>query len=266
VKNGGAQIVDARPASDYGTGSIPGAMNIPFDAILDNEKIKNESAIKKIFSGLGRDKPVVVFTNTGMKASLVWYALTLMGYDARLYSWQNWLESQPTLNLGIKEVRAEPNPAVSGAPIKIVAVFGEGGLNASSVRPTNATPVNNSTSSKLPATHKEIRLTIKKGCATCEPITIYTGGSLTSTKEGGVKLGSIGKIVAQAFKSDAVIRNSEGSKVARVSMQPVSGDEYAGIWNASVSPGIYKANIIASVSGASKTFKDVLEIAITSSK
>ena len=65
VKNGGAQIVDARAASDYSAGSIPRAINIPFDEILKDDKIKNESALKKIFSNLSTDKPVVVFTNTG---------------------------------------------------------------------------------------------------------------------------------------------------------------------------------------------------------
>ncbi len=264
VKNSGAQIVDARAASDYSAGSIPRAINIPFDEILDNEKIKNESALKELFSGLSRDKPVVVFTNTGVKASLVWYGLTLTGYDARLYSWQNWLESQPTLNLGIKEVHAEPNPAASGTPIKIVAIFGEGRSNESSVRPTDATPANNSTNSRLSATSKEIKLTTK-GCATCEPITIYTGGSLTSTKEGGVKLGSIGKTAVETFKSEAVIEDSKGEEVAKVSMQQVSGDEYAGTWKARVASGVYRITIVASASGASKTFRDVLEIKIAGS-
>ena len=32
------------------------------------------------------DRPVVVYTNVGVEASLVWFALTLSGYDARLYS------------------------------------------------------------------------------------------------------------------------------------------------------------------------------------
>ena len=42
--------------------------------------------------------PVVVFTNTGLKASVVWYALELLGYDSRLYSYENYWINQQTLN------------------------------------------------------------------------------------------------------------------------------------------------------------------------
>jgi len=37
---------------------------------------------------------VVVFTNTGLKASVVWFALELMGYDAKLYAFQNWVANK----------------------------------------------------------------------------------------------------------------------------------------------------------------------------
>jgi thiosulfate/3-mercaptopyruvate sulfurtransferase len=50
--------------------------------------------LKKIFMMLDPDKPVVAFTNTGMKASVVWFALEMMGYDARLYSYQDWMAHQ----------------------------------------------------------------------------------------------------------------------------------------------------------------------------
>jgi len=42
----------------------------------------------------------------------------------------------------------------------------------------------------------------------------------------------------------------------------ISGDEYAGTWEASVASGVYRVTIIASASGASKTFGDVLKIEI----
>lgn len=48
-------------------------------------------------------------------------------------------------------------------------------------------------------------------------------------------------------------------------MQQVSGDEYAGTWKADVASGIYRVTIVASASGASKTFRDVLEIEIAGS-
>lgn len=126
VEDGNAQIVDARTARDYSAGSITGAINIPYDQAHINDTIKDKLALKELFSKLIKDKPVVIYSNTGVKASLVWFALTLMGYDGRLYTWKDWIVNQPTLNLGLKEIRAEPNPAAYGITVEIVAVFGEG--------------------------------------------------------------------------------------------------------------------------------------------
>jgi thiosulfate/3-mercaptopyruvate sulfurtransferase len=42
------------------------------------------------FSGLGKDKPVVVYSEEGLNASLVWYALQLMGYNSSHYTWNDW--------------------------------------------------------------------------------------------------------------------------------------------------------------------------------
>lgn len=95
VKGGSAQIVDARTAPEYGSGNIPGSINIPNENVLDNKKIKSEATLKKTFAILNKDRPVVVYTNTGVKASVVWFSLEMMGYDARLYSWANWVMNQP---------------------------------------------------------------------------------------------------------------------------------------------------------------------------
>jgi thiosulfate/3-mercaptopyruvate sulfurtransferase len=94
VKSGKAQIVDARPFQEFNTSSIPGAINIPYDNVLENRTIKSEAALKDVFAGLNRNRPVVVFTDTGIKASVVWFALELMGYEAKIYSWQDWLNNQ----------------------------------------------------------------------------------------------------------------------------------------------------------------------------
>jgi thiosulfate/3-mercaptopyruvate sulfurtransferase len=94
VKSGKAQIVDARPFQEFNASSIPGAINIPYDNVLDNHSIRSEAALKDVFAGLNRNRPVVVFTDTGIKASVVWFALELMGYEAKIYSWQDWLNNQ----------------------------------------------------------------------------------------------------------------------------------------------------------------------------
>jgi len=91
VMSGKATIVDARPYPEFNASTIPGSINIPYDSVLENSTIKNETALKEVFANISMDKPVVVFTVTGVKASVVWFTMKMLGYDAKLYSWQNWL-------------------------------------------------------------------------------------------------------------------------------------------------------------------------------
>ena len=77
-------------------------------------------------------------------------------------------------------------------------------------------------------------------------------------------LSTITELTNMAVYAD--IKNSAGTEIGRVNMQRTSGDEYAGIWNANVAPGAYKATIDASGSGGSKTFNDALQIEVSASK
>ncbi len=97
VKSGAPQIVDARTMKDFGAGSIPGAINIPYESVIKNNKIKDEAALKKTFSMLSKNRPVVVYTQTGIKASVVWFAMKLLGYDARIYSFNDWYGHEKAL-------------------------------------------------------------------------------------------------------------------------------------------------------------------------
>ena len=91
VKSGQAQIVDARTLREFMAQTIPGSISIPYGSVLEGKKIKSMDELNKVLAALDKDKPVVVFTNTGMKASVVWFALKMMGYDARLYSYKDWM-------------------------------------------------------------------------------------------------------------------------------------------------------------------------------
>jgi len=94
VRSGQAQIVDARTSQEYESGNIPGSISMPYDSVLNDKRIKAESDLNEVFAGLSKDRPVVVYTNTGVKATVVWFALEMMGYDAKLYTWQDWLTNQ----------------------------------------------------------------------------------------------------------------------------------------------------------------------------
>ncbi|MCJ7445552.1 MAG: hypothetical protein MUO26_13700 [Methanotrichaceae archaeon] len=61
----------------------------------------------------------------------------------------------------------------------------------------------------------------------------------------------------------AIIRNSAGTDVSKVNLEPISGEGYAGIWNANVTAGIYNATVAASAFGTSKTFDDALQIEVS---
>jgi thiosulfate/3-mercaptopyruvate sulfurtransferase len=253
--NGGAQIVDARSAQEYALGSIPGAVNVPTENVLDNESIRDMAKLEEAFSGLEKDKPVVVFTNIGVQASVLWFALTLSGYDARLYSWRDWTENQPKFRFELEGVGAKPNPVRSGSTTTITASFQE----LQTIAAGNSSP------------NGETRLTVK-GCATCGfgGFALGTAGAsgASGNKSSMVQLGSSSKTsqssgasaVDSPLRCTAIINGPDGSEAARTSLLGTSAYKYMGIWNANVAPGVYKVSILATASGDAETFADVLEI------
>jgi len=84
-------IVDARTPQEHGSAAIPGSVNIPYDSVLENGKLKNRTALSDLFIGLDKNRTVAVYTATGVKASMECFALELIGYRAILYSWNDWL-------------------------------------------------------------------------------------------------------------------------------------------------------------------------------
>lgn len=315
VKSGNAQIVDARSLDEFGVESIPGAVNIPYEDVLDEKRIKDEADLKKLFSGLSKDKPVVVYTETGVKATMVWFALDLLGFDSRVYSWQDWVANQPRLNISLKEAKANPNPANIGSVVTITAIFQEqtgqeqvkqeaagqeqveqvqeqtedeqteqlpvaeeieeatsnaaGAASFAGVtdaaNTTGATDAVNATD--IADIANETILTIK-GCATCG-FGSPQGFADISSDSGFVQIGSKGSAKASAsnsgFKCTARITSPSGAEVDKVIMKRVSGDEFAGIWNANVAAGTYDVTITASAGDITKTFPYALEIEVAGS-
>lgn len=104
VMSGKAQIVDARSKEEFEYGSIPGAINIPYDKVLDNKLIRGESELEGIFSNLTLNKPVVVFTTTGTKASVMWFTLTMLGYDAKMYTYRDWEKADREKRRQLQEI------------------------------------------------------------------------------------------------------------------------------------------------------------------
>lgn len=94
VKSGAAQIVDARSIQEFGAGTIPGAVNIPYSSIIGDGKIADETELQRVFAVLDKNRPVAVFTAQPTKGSVAWFALELLGYDAKLYSYEDWMYNE----------------------------------------------------------------------------------------------------------------------------------------------------------------------------
>jgi thiosulfate/3-mercaptopyruvate sulfurtransferase len=92
VKSGTPQIVDARTFQEFGKGRIPQAYFIGTDSVLEGEKVKAGDQLNDTFAKLKSDRQTVVYSTDFFNSSLVWYALQLMEFDSRLYSWQDWQE------------------------------------------------------------------------------------------------------------------------------------------------------------------------------
>ncbi len=105
VHHAGVAIIDAR-AAEYYTGKtspgggqrrghIPGAGNIPYTTLSDNDgKLKSPEELAAMFHDAGM-KPgdrVIAYCHIGQQASAVYFAARTLGYDVRLYdgSWEDW--------------------------------------------------------------------------------------------------------------------------------------------------------------------------------
>ncbi|MRT09729.1 3-mercaptopyruvate sulfurtransferase [Pantoea agglomerans] len=103
---GGAQIIDARPANRFNAevdeprpglhrGHIPNSLNVPWNSLVEQGKLKPEAALQTLFADAGVDitQPVVASCGSGVTAVVVILALTALGArDVTLYdgSWGEW--------------------------------------------------------------------------------------------------------------------------------------------------------------------------------
>ena len=90
VKSGQAQIIDVRPFVEFGKGRIPGSIALDPANVIKGDKIKTGTDLGMVFSRLDKEKPIVVYSDDYSRSALVWYALQLMGYEASIYTWEDW--------------------------------------------------------------------------------------------------------------------------------------------------------------------------------
>jgi thiosulfate/3-mercaptopyruvate sulfurtransferase len=91
-------LIDARSHEQYcggeaGTGvplagHIPGAVNVPYTDNLDGSgSLKSVADLRMLYlqAGLTRNSANIVYCRTGMQASMTYFVLRYLGYDATLY-------------------------------------------------------------------------------------------------------------------------------------------------------------------------------------
>ena len=103
--DGSAQVVDTRPAARFRgempeprpglrAGHMPGSLNLPFDELVTDGRLRPPDALRKTFAqaGINPARPVVASCGSGMSAAILTLALETSGHTARLYdgSWAEW--------------------------------------------------------------------------------------------------------------------------------------------------------------------------------
>ncbi len=90
IKSGQAQMVDARSFQEFGKSRILNATFISPESVLEEGRLKEGADLKDTFARLNSSRTAVVYSDDIYGASVVWFALQLMGFDARIFSWQDW--------------------------------------------------------------------------------------------------------------------------------------------------------------------------------
>ena len=101
-----AQVVDARPAERFRgeapeprpgvrSGHIPGSLNVPSTALVENGCLLAPERLKQAFAagGVDLDKPIITTCGSGVSAATLWLALDALGREPKaLYdgSWSEW--------------------------------------------------------------------------------------------------------------------------------------------------------------------------------
>lgn len=105
VRSGAEQVVDARDEARFrgeegsgSTGHIPGALNVPFTRLLDDDgRFRSADAVRAELqaAGVDADRPIITSCNSGVTACVVLFAARMAGarrlalYDGSWLEWGN---------------------------------------------------------------------------------------------------------------------------------------------------------------------------------
>jgi thiosulfate/3-mercaptopyruvate sulfurtransferase len=105
LKQPAVTVIDARTHEFYNgsqsdgsprSGHIPGAFNLSYLEVIDqdNNKFKSADGLKDLFrtAGLKPGNLMVSYCHIGQRATVLYFAAKMLGYDAKMYdgSWEDW--------------------------------------------------------------------------------------------------------------------------------------------------------------------------------
>lgn len=87
-------LLDVRSDEEWAAGRIPGAQHLPWQrALTDDGRLRESAPLRELYTRALAAPTVVVYCKSGMRASLTWLVLQVLGHpDARVYdgSWNEW--------------------------------------------------------------------------------------------------------------------------------------------------------------------------------
>lgn len=105
LADGSAQVVDARSAARFRgeaaepraglrSGHMPGALNLPFDALVNPDgTLKTAAELREVFAHVDLGRPIITSCGSGVTASVLALGLARLGrFDVAVYdgSWTEW--------------------------------------------------------------------------------------------------------------------------------------------------------------------------------
>ncbi|BAF59272.1 rhodanese-related sulfurtransferase [Pelotomaculum thermopropionicum SI] len=115
IGNSGYVIIDARRNDEYLYKHIPGSINLSSEELFNQDRtFKPAHELRALAESkkITPDKKILVYSNSGVRSSLVWFALSeLLGYpEVKNYdgSLQEWVKLERETEKGLQTARPEP--------------------------------------------------------------------------------------------------------------------------------------------------------------